>query len=204
MALNTISDSKEKFYKEFPYVIPHIFRKVADEMLVELHLLTHQKNFKVDSLVSMGFVKAFKDLTIGYKPLKHLDLLFNALCNCNNIDPEIIKKSCDTIIEENKSLNLAKINDFINTSEATEEIIKTENSSYNRLTIIGIYNLLESIPKAEKEEIKIDKEKMTVQIGVKLGYPKDRVEKDISLFTSNVNKIKEALELIEAINSKKS
>ena len=153
----------------------------------------------------MGFVKAFKELTIGYKPLKHLDLLFNALCNCNNIDPEIIKKSCDISIEENKSLTLAKINEFINTSsEATEEIIKSENSSYNRLTIIGIYKLLECIPKADKEEIKTDKEKMTVQIGVKLGYPKDRVEKDISLFTSNVNKIKEALELIEAINSKKS
>ena len=42
----TISDSKSDFHKEFPYVIPPIYRKLADELLVELHLLSHQKNFK--------------------------------------------------------------------------------------------------------------------------------------------------------------
>ena len=34
----TISDSKSDFHKEFPYVIPPIYRKLADELLVELHI----------------------------------------------------------------------------------------------------------------------------------------------------------------------
>ena len=48
----TISDSKSDFHKEFPYVIPSIYRKLADELLVELHLLSHQKNFKINSIFS--------------------------------------------------------------------------------------------------------------------------------------------------------
>jgi len=46
----TISDSKSDFHKEFPYVIPPIYRKLADELLVELHLLSHQTNFKNNSI----------------------------------------------------------------------------------------------------------------------------------------------------------
>ena len=68
VVLNTISDSKETFYKEFPFVIPHVFRRVADEMLVELHLLSHHKDFKIDELSCVGITSAFKDLTVGYKP----------------------------------------------------------------------------------------------------------------------------------------
>ena len=34
--LHTISDSKEAFYKEFPFVIPHVFRKLADEIAAQI------------------------------------------------------------------------------------------------------------------------------------------------------------------------
>ena len=60
----TISDSKSDFHKEFPYVIPPIYRKLADELLVELHLLSHQKNFKekllADSLLGMAIYGHFR------------------------------------------------------------------------------------------------------------------------------------------------
>ena len=50
----TISDSKRAFYQAFPFVIPPIYRGVADELLVELHLLSHQNAFKVDGIFAVG------------------------------------------------------------------------------------------------------------------------------------------------------
>ena len=57
----TISDSKADFHKEFPYVIPPIYRKLADELLVELHLLSHQKTFKNGAIFATGLKELFNE-----------------------------------------------------------------------------------------------------------------------------------------------
>ncbi len=88
----TISDSKSDFHKEFPYVIPPIYRKLADELLVELHLLSHQQNFKSSVLFATGLTEIFSTFTKGYKPTEHINALFNAICNCNGFNPDEIHK----------------------------------------------------------------------------------------------------------------
>ena len=89
----TISDSKSDFHKEFPYVIPPIYRKLADELLVELHLLSHQNNFKNNSIFATGLKEIFSKFTNGYKPSDHINKLFNAICNCNGFNPSEINSS---------------------------------------------------------------------------------------------------------------
>tara|TARA_Y100001968_G_scaffold136853_2_gene125052 strand:+ start:14311 stop:14919 length:609 start_codon:yes stop_codon:yes gene_type:complete len=202
LELNTISDSKEIFYKEFPYVIPHVFRKVADEILVELNLLSHQKDFKPDAIFSIGLVQIFSDLTYGYEPKKHLTLLFNALCNCNRIDPLTIKKESGKALESNKDLNLNKIKDFINNDSSTISLFKGENKIYNRISIVGIYSIIENIKKTNQENNEINSKEITIKIGTRLDYPEDRMERDINLYFSSVEKIKQALELIKLLNKK--
>ena len=67
----TISDSKSDFHKEFPYVIPPIYRKLADELLVELHLLSHQKNFKKSPIFALLINCSDKVfISIGLNPLQ--------------------------------------------------------------------------------------------------------------------------------------
>ena len=61
----TITDSKSDFHKEFPYVIPPIYRKLADELLVELHLLSHQESFKNTIIFSTGLKEIFNTFTKG-------------------------------------------------------------------------------------------------------------------------------------------
>ena len=46
-------------------------------MLVELNLLNHQNDFNQDYLFCVGLTETFKELTNGYKPKEHLDLLLN-------------------------------------------------------------------------------------------------------------------------------
>ncbi len=202
--LNTISDSKETFYKEFPFVIPHVFRRVADEMLVELHLLSHQKNFKLDELSSLGITSAFKDLTKGYKPKDHLEKLFHAICICNGYDASRIN---NTALNKLDSSSKIKVNDiksnFIEKTDNNLKIIfSSENKYYTRLTSIGIYKILENIIQKDSDNKSIDITEVTKEIGSDIGYSKDRIEKDINLYLASVEKLKQAIELIDMINKK--
>ena len=64
----TVSDSKKLFHEQFPYVIPGLYKKFVDEMLVELNLLHHQNEFKQDYLFCIGLTETFRELLKGYNP----------------------------------------------------------------------------------------------------------------------------------------
>ena len=187
----TISDSKSDFHKEFPYVIPPIYRKLADELLVELHLLSHQKNFKNNSIFATGLKEIFSKFTSGYKPNEHINKLFDAICNCNGFNPGEINSSSEKLVSKAKSFTNKDINEFL--SQLNNE--NKGNDYYSRINAIGIYKLVSEIKSFEsmKEE---DVNKEINKISELLGYQYSRVEKDISMFKSNIEKMKQALEII--------
>ena len=187
----TISDSKSDFHKEFPYVIPPIYRKLADELLVELHLLSHQKNFKQDSIFATGLKEIFITFTKGYKPSDHIDKLFDAICNCNGFNSAAINSSSQELLSNARSFTEEDLNSFL--TKITND--KEENDYYSRINAIGIYKLISEIPffKGLQEE-NINKE--IEKISSSLGYHYSRVEKDISMYKSNIEKMKQALEII--------
>ena len=187
----TISDSKSDFHKEFPYVIPPIYRKLADELLVELHLLSHQKNFKKNSIFATGLKEIFSKFTSGYKPNEHITKLFDAICNCNGFNPAEINSSSKQLITKAKSFKNEDINEFLSQ-------LKNENKGneyYSRINAIGIYKLVSEMQSYEsiKDE---DINKEIRRISELLGYQYSRVEKDISMYKSNIEKMKQALEII--------
>ena len=102
----TVSDSKTLFHDQFPFVIPGLYKRIVDEMLVELNLLNHQSEFTLDCYFCVGLTEIFNELTEGYEPHKHVKNLFSALCKSTNFkNDEIIEISNTTINEhQNKSL----------------------------------------------------------------------------------------------------
>ena len=187
----TISDSKSDFHKEFPYVIPPIYRKLADELLVELHLLSHQKNFKQDSIFATGLKEIFITFTKGYKPSEHIDKLFEAICNCNGFNSAEINSSSQALLRNARSFTEEELNSFLTKIVNDKE----ENDYYSRINAIGIYKLISEIPLFDGiEEENINKE--IEKISASLGYQYSRVEKDISMYKSNIEKMKQALEII--------
>ena len=187
----TISDSKSDFHKEFPYVIPPIYRKLADELLVELHLLSHQKTFKNDAIFAAGLIELFTKFTNGYKPKEHINKLFDAICNCNGFNPTEINISSEQLINTAKTFTKEDLTDFL--SKHQNE--KKEAAYYSRINAIGIYKLVSEIPsfKEIKEE---DLNKEINNVSDLLGYQYSRVDKDISMYKSNIEKMKQALEII--------
>ena len=159
----TISDSKSDFHKEFPYVIPPIYRKLADELLVELHLLSHQKNFTNDGIFATGLQELFSKFTNGYKPSEHTTKLFDAICNCNGFNPIEINDSAEQLVNKAKGFTKEELTDFLSKQN------NKDSNYYSRINAIGIFKLVSEIPsfKDAKEE---DLNNEITNISKLLGY----------------------------------
>ena len=205
----TISDSKRAFHLAFPYVIPPIYRRIADELLVELNLLSHQKKFEVDQLFATGLCEVFNTFTKGYEPETHIKELFNALCISNGFDPDQIRNYYNQEIRNTDKYKKQEIEKCITSYEVSEnentKIISTLNppKHYSRLYAVGVLALI-SKSNSEKSDDPETITKLTMRLLKGLGLPEQRVEKDISLYNSNIVKLKQALDLMrETIESDK-
>ena len=81
-----------------PLVISPLYRRMVDELLVELHLLSRQKGFQTDPLFAVGLVQIFDGFSRGYKPERHLEPLFEALCSSSGFDARQLRQLRDSTI----------------------------------------------------------------------------------------------------------
>ena len=77
----TIADSKREFHQAFPHVIAPLYRRLADELLVELHLLSHQTQFQTTPLFAVGLEMVYETFSQGFRPKEQQPELFSALCS---------------------------------------------------------------------------------------------------------------------------
>ena len=185
----TVSDSKKLFHEQFPYVIPGLYKRIVDEMLVELNLLNHQNEFKQDYLFCVGLTETFKELTKGYKPENHLELLFESLCSSTNFKAKEIKEISQ------KSLTEFNV-------ESSKDILKLlqekSNSTFypSRILNLGIYMLISNSQDfKDKNESEINQ--MVSDIFEKLNLSPNKAEKDIGIYKSSISKMEQAKELIQ-------
>jgi photosystem II biogenesis protein Psp29 len=190
----TVSDSKKLFHEKFPYVIPGLYKRIVDEMLVELNLLNHQNEFRQDYLFCIGLTETFKELTKGYKPEKHLDLLFESLCSSTNFKAKEIRETSQESQIEFKD-------------KSSKEILKLLKEKSNselyssRILNLGIYIL---ISKSEDIKDKNEQEviKLISDVFEEINLSSIKAEKDIGIFKSTISKMKQARELIEELRIK--
>ena len=190
----TVSDSKKLFHEKFPYVIPGLYKRVVDEMLVELNLLNHQNEFTQDYLFCIGLTETFKELMKGYKPSKHLDLLFESLCNSTNFvakEIEEISQKYKKEFNEKSSENILKL------------LLEKNNSKIypSRILNLGIYLLI-----SNSDDLKGKNESETTKfiskVFEKLNLSVNKAEKDIGIYRSTLSKMEQAKELIEELRIK--
>ncbi len=190
----TVSDSKKLFHEQFPYVIPGLYKRIVDEMLVELNLLNHQNEFIQDYLFCIGLTGTFKELMKGYKPEGHLDLLFESLCKSTNFDPKNIKQISQESLEEFEKKSSTDISN----------LLKKKNKSKlysSRIINLGIYIVISnSIDFKETKET--DRIKIISEVFANLNLSVTKAEKDIGIYKSSLTKLEQAKELIEELKIK--
>jgi len=190
----TVSDSKKLFHEKFLYVIPGLYKRIVDEMLVELNLLNHQNEFTQDYLFCVGLTETFKELMKGYKPEKHLDLLFESLCSSTNFEAKEIKKISQ---KSQKEFEDKSSNDIL-------KILKEKDTPKlypSRILNLGMYKVISNCPDFiggnESETNKI-----ISNIFERLNLSTNKAEKDIGIYKSTISKMEQAKELIEELKIK--
>jgi photosystem II biogenesis protein Psp29 len=202
--VRTVSDTKKDFYLAFPKPVNQVYRRVVDELLVEVHLLKVNQTFVYDAIFALGLVTTFDRFTMGYKPETDRTNLFHALCSSLQFDPSHIRQDASTLSDlAVRSPN--ELHTLLTTSDPTADlqplsgqlqaIANNENFKYSRLLGVGIYALLEiTDPEAIADSAK--REEIIKLVGDTLKFGSDRLLKDIDLYRSNLDKIEQARQMI--------
>jgi photosystem II biogenesis protein Psp29 len=206
--IRTVSDAKRDFYQHHTRPINSVYRRVVEELLVEMHLLSVNTDFKSDPIYYLGVVTSFERLMQGYRPEKDKDSIFNALCLAVGDNPEVYREQAGSLltIAQDKSpdalvswlSNPTPLDYHHDIIEPIKAIASNPNFKYSRLFAIGLYTLLEeSEPEILQDEAK--RNQVLDSIANQLHLPGEKMKKDLELYRSNLDKMKQLLSVIEDV-----
>ncbi|AFY75172.1 photosystem II biogenesis protein Psp29 [Synechococcus sp. PCC 7502] len=203
--VRTVADAKHDFYKAFSKPVNSIYRRVVDELLVEVHLLRVSQNFGYDSIFALGLATAFDRFMAGYQPESDLEPIFKGLCQALLFDPDQIRQESAHLIELSKQFP-AEVKSLFTTLEAGADldtlmgqiraIATNPKFKYSRLFAVGVFILLETAdPEAIADQDK--RQALITQVGDTLKINSERLLKDLDLYRSNLEKIQQGRQMME-------
>lgn len=212
----TVSDTKRNFYQYHQRPINSIYRRVVEELMVEMHLLSVNVDFRPDVLFYLGVCQSFDQFMQGYKPETDKDSIFQALCKSIGDNPQDYQQHREVILNfASQHTPQDLINWLVNPTPVEElgAIVPNWNSAlenprfkYSRLFAIGLYSLIE---KSDAEIVKNEEKFAEViqPLTDKLKLPLDKFKKDLELYRSNIEKMSQMLlvmaDVLEASRKKK-
>lgn len=203
--VRTVSDTKRAFYTHHTRPVNSIYRRVVEELMVEMHLLSVNAEYRYDPIYALGVVTTFDRFMQGYRPEADRISIFNALCRAIEDDPQRYRQDAEQLQAEAAELSaddlIAKIESLPHAHEAgiqghLRAIAENPQFKYSRLFAIGLYTLLEC---ADAEIVK-DEKRLNAALETccqALNLSVDKVSKDLELYRSNLEKIEQARVVLE-------
>jgi len=205
--VRTVSDAKRDFYTLHTRPINSIYRRVVDELLVEMHLLSVNVDFAYDPIYALGIVTTFDRFMEGYEPERDRTSLFNALCRSVGSAPEQYRSDAEAMKAAVAGMSFEDFKaQFENLSEATysaglkgtlAKVASQEKFKYSRPFGIGLYTLLETVADDDTLKNKEIFEALLKELSGKLNLPEDKLSKDLELYRSNLEKFAQAQEVMK-------
>ena len=200
----TVSDSKRAFHRAFPHVIAPLYRRMVDELLVELHLLSRQRGFQSDALFACGLMQVFDSFARGYRPDHQREPLLGALCAASGFDATALRQQRDGAIAAIGHHSVEEVKQWIEgQGEGAPEPVATALANirrpdfhYSRLVAVGLLSLLEQAQGADGMD-PASLRTYAHELGEAMGLLRDRLDKDLSLYSANLEKLAQAVELME-------
>ena len=198
--VRTVSDTKRAFYNHFTRPIASIYRRVIEELMVEMHLLSVSTDFVYDALYALGIVTTFDRFMEGYRPEGDRDEIFAVLCQSIDSSAEQYRNDAQTALSLAEGRSLEDFKSILtNLETASSEglpsllqgIAQRDRFKYSRAFGIGLYTLIETI---DAEVVK-DKEKLMSllkEIAESTSISFDKMQKDVELYQSNLDKMTQA------------
>ena len=203
--VRTVSDTKRSFYSLHTRPINSIYRRVVEELMVEMHLLSVNVDFQYDPIYALGVVTTFERFMQGYRPEADKDAMFDALCQAVGYEPQQYRQDAKRLEEmasrQQTADLIAGLSQSAGLGDADLEkhlqaIANNPNFKYSRLFAIGLYTLLETADADLVKDTKLLNETLN-QIGAKLHLPAEKMQKDLELYRSNLDKMAQARLVME-------
>ncbi|PSB01978.1 photosystem II biogenesis protein Psp29 [Merismopedia glauca] len=200
--LRTVSDTKRDFYTHHTRPINSIYRRVVEELMVEMHLLAVNADFAYNPIYALGVVTAFNKFMQGYRPEKDRDSIFNALCRSVQDDPQRYQNDAQQLEALAKNTSSPEVIEALKTGSVIGNPTSFESSfnldlgsiannskfKYSRLLGIGLFSLLE-LSGAEAIKDAKQQEELFKEIAQGLKLPGDKLQKDLELYRTNLEKM---------------
>lgn len=179
--------------------------------MVEMHLLSVNADFRYDPIYGLGVVTAFDRFMNGYRPEADKTSIFEALCRSLQDDPQKYRQNATALQSEAASF---QVSDFLaqvkqlsvsqsdsqpdGLLKALRSIAENSKFKYSRLFAIGLYTLLEVMDADLVKEEKQRNEALQT-LSEALNLSQDKMQKDLELYRSNLEKITQAQIVMEDI-----
>jgi photosystem II biogenesis protein Psp29 len=204
--VRTVSETKRSFYTLHTRPVHSIYRRVVEELMVEMHLLSVNASFSYDPIYALGVVSSFNQFMQGYRPETDKASIFNALCQSLGNDAQQYQEDAaqlETMAQHLSAEELvAKISQPGNSDipmslqTALQQMAANAQFKYSRLFAIGLFTLLElADPELVKDETR--RVETLKQLCEALHLPMDKLQKDLDLYRSNLEKMAQARLVME-------
>jgi photosystem II biogenesis protein Psp29 len=205
--LRTVSDAKRDFYTAHTRPINSVYRRVVEELLVEMHLLSVNLDFRYDPVYALGVFTSFERFMQGYRPENDCQSIFRALCQSVGGDAQQYRQDAENLLAIAKGMSvsdfLAKLSAPTSFPAGDEPLLGTlqaikqrPNFKYSRLFAVGLYTVLvEADPEIAKDPEK--RNLILKQVSEALNLPSEKLQKDLDIYRSNLDKMDQLLGVIE-------
>ncbi|MGC8714410.1 MAG: photosystem II biogenesis protein Psp29 [Leptodesmis sp.] len=199
--VRTVSDTKRAFYTLHTRPINSIYRRVVEELMVEMHLLAVNIDYRYDPIYALGVVTSFDRFMQGYRPEADKPSIFDGLCKALQDDPNLYRQDAERMRAFASQKSAKDLVAWFEQAAATpygddlqeriKAIANNPKFKYSRLFAIGLFSLFElADPAAMNNEAQ--REELLKQVCAVLHLPQDKVQKDLELYRSNLEKMTQA------------
>lgn len=206
--VRTVSDAKRDFYAHHTRPINSIYRRVIDELLVEMHLLSVNVDFAYDPIYALGVVTTFDRFMEGYNPESDKPSIFNALCRSVGSAPDHYRNDAETIKGAVAGLSLEDLKHQLHHPQegaggeglkgTLATIAGRDRFKYSRPFGIGLYTLVEAVaPDVLTDNQAV--ETLFKEVSEGLSISSEKLQKDLELYRSNLEKFAQAQEVMQDI-----
>lgn len=199
--VRTVSDTKRTFYSLHTRPINTVYRRVVEELMVEMHLLSVNVDFSYNSIYALGVVTTFDRFMEGYQPEADKESIFNALVAAIEDNPQRYRQDAQRLIALAKSLSTEDLIACLSQNQPSTEpeleaqlqaIANNSKFKYNRLFGIGLFSMLEqSNPEFVKDEKLRTQANKAIATGLHIS--EDKLNRDLELYRSNLEKMAQAM-----------
>ena len=185
----TVSDTKDKFLKAYPYPIPSVWSTITSELLVQGHFDKYNVKHQYNELASLGFVSVFDQLYEGFPSEEEKGKIFAAFLGALGEDAAQTRADAEKLgalaasASGVEDLKAAPIFASMASQAATGKL------NYTKCLAIGMFRMLELAKATDPKALEALVEAS--------GASQKKVSGDLAMYKGLLSKLAAAKELQE-------